>query len=81
MTDPFASCSDLVGKTLFRPYSLVKFWIYGVFCACLLAIAFWREPLVMLSLAGAGSSISFFLSWLVAPKKSPSPEPDEQRQK
>jgi hypothetical protein len=62
---------DFVCDTIFRPYHLVKLCCFGLFGGGLVAVAFWREPLVMLSLAGAAMAICFPLWWLAAPKKAP----------
>ncbi len=36
-----------------------------------MALAFWREPFLMLPIVGGAFALFFFLSWLVAPKKVP----------
>ena len=36
-----------------------------------MALAFWREPFLMLPIVGGALALFFFLSWLVAPKKVP----------
>ena len=36
-----------------------------------LALAFWREPFLMLPIVGGAFALFFFLAWLVAPKKVP----------
>jgi len=36
-----------------------------------MALAFWRDPFLMLPIVGGGFASFFFLSWLVAPKKVP----------
>jgi hypothetical protein len=68
---------DALCDTLFRPYHVVKLCCLGLFSACMVALAFWREPWVMLSLAGVGFSISHLLWWLAAPQKAPSPDQGE----
>ncbi|HEV8066749.1 MAG TPA: hypothetical protein VGP76_03365 [Planctomycetaceae bacterium] len=74
MTNPLATCTDIICETVFGPYHLAKLWIYALFFGCVMVFAFWCEPWLMLSLAGVGFSICHLLSWLAAPKKAPSSE-------
>jgi hypothetical protein len=56
---------------MFRVDRAIRLSLITIVFVGVMALAFWREPFLMLPIVGGAFALFFFLSWLVAPKKVP----------